>query len=107
MSLETGSGFTYPFPIMRIILILLVVVMGLVAAFAIQNPGIVTVQFFTATASTSILVVILVAFGAGVLVGFLPGIPTAYRRRKRIRELESALAKEQQKRPIPPSTDPT
>ncbi|HEY5765774.1 MAG TPA: LapA family protein [Candidatus Deferrimicrobiaceae bacterium] len=92
---------------MRAILILLVVVMGLVAAFAIQNPGIVTVQFFTLSASTSVLVIIVAAFGAGVLVGFLPGIPAAFRRRKRIRELESALAKEQQKQDSLPPTDPT
>ncbi len=92
---------------MRAILILLVVVMGLVAAFAIQNPGIVTVQFFTLSASTSVLVIIVAAFGAGVLVGFLPGIPAAFRRRKRIRELESALAKERQKQDSLPPTDPT
>ena len=92
---------------MRAILILLVVVMGLVAAFAIQNPGIVTVQFFTLSASTSVLVIIVAAFGAGVLVGFLPGIPAAFRRRKRIRELESALSKERQKQDSLPPTDPT
>jgi len=92
---------------MRSVLILLVVVMGLVAAFAIQNPGIVTVQFFTLSMSTSILVIIVAAFGAGILVGFLPGIPTAFGRRKRIRELESALAKEAQKSTPPPPTDPT
>lgn len=92
---------------MRSVLILLVVVMGLVAAFAIQNPGIVTVQFFTLSASTSILVIIVAAFGAGVLVGFLPGIPTALRRRKRIRELESALEKEKQKSSSPSPTEPS
>jgi len=97
---------------MRSVLILLVLVMGLVAAFAIQNPGIVTVQFFTVSASTSVLVIIVVAFGAGVLVGFLPGIPSAFRRRKQIRELESALAKEKQKPghlpdSSPPPADPS
>lgn len=92
---------------MRSVLILLIVVMGLVAAFAIQNPGIVTVQFFTVSASTSVLVIIIVAFGAGVIVGFLPGIPAAFRRRKRIRELEAALAKEQRKPGPPPPPDPS
>ena len=91
---------------MRSVLILLVLVMGLVAAFAIQNPGIVTVQFFTLSASTSVLVIIVVAFGAGVLVGFLPGIPTAFRRRKQIRELESALAMEKQKQSRLPESSP-
>lgn len=89
---------------MRMVLVLLVVVMGIVAAFAIQNPGIVTLQFFHLSASTSVLVVIIAAFGAGVLVGFLPGIPTAFRRKRRIRELESAIAAQQQKSSPPPPT---
>lgn len=89
---------------MRMVLVLLVVVMGIVAAFAIQNPGIVTLQFFHLSADTSILVVIIAAFGAGVLVGFLPGIPTAFRRKRRIRELESAIAAQQQKSSPPPPT---
>lgn len=92
---------------MRLVLILLVAVMALVAAFAIQNPGIVTVHFFNLSASTSVLVIIITSFGAGVLVGFLPGIPTSFRRRKRIRELESALAREQQKSGTPPPADPS
>ena len=89
---------------MRMVLVLLVVVMGIVAAFAIQNPGIVTLQFFHLSANTSVLVVIIVAFGAGVLVGFLPGIPTSFRRKRRIRELESALAAQQQKSSASPPT---
>lgn len=89
---------------MRLVLVLLVVVMGIVAAFAIQNPGIVTLQFFHLSANTSVLVVIIAAFGAGVLVGFLPGIPTGFRRKRRIRELESALAAQQQKSGASPPT---
>ena len=89
---------------MRMVLVLLVVVMGIVAAFAIQNPGIVTLQFFHLSANTSVLVVIIAAFGAGVMVGFLPGIPTAFRRKWRIRELESALAAQQQKSASSPPT---
>ena len=77
---------------MRIVLVILVLLMGIVAVFAIQNPGIVTINFFNYYAETSILVVIIVAFGAGVVVGFLPGIPSAFRRKRRIRELEADLA---------------
>ena len=50
---------------MRLVLIVLVVLMGVVAMFAIQNPGIITVKFFTLSGETSILVVIVTAFGAG------------------------------------------
>ena len=86
---------------MRLVLVLLVIVMGLFAAFAIQNPGYITVKFFTLSGITSLLVVIVVAFGAGLLAGFLPGIPSSIRRRRRIRELESELAG--LRKPQPPS----
>jgi uncharacterized integral membrane protein len=91
---------------MRVVLIVLVILMGVVAIFAIQNPGIVTVNFFNYYAQTSILVVIVVAFGAGVLVGFLPGIPAAFRRKRRIRELESDLAAHRRSEPPPPPVTP-
>jgi uncharacterized integral membrane protein len=87
---------------MRLVLIVLVILMGVFALFAIQNPGIVTVNFFNYYAETSVLVVIVAAFGAGIIVGFLPGIPTAFKRKRRIRELESALASARKEPPPPP-----
>ena len=91
---------------MRLVLIVLVVLMGVVAMFAIQNPGIITVKFFTLSGETSILVVIVTAFGAGVIVGFLPGIPASFRRKRRIRELESELAAQRKPQPPPPPVTP-
>jgi uncharacterized integral membrane protein len=91
---------------MRLVLVLLVIVMGLFAAFAIQNPGIITVKFFTLSGETSILVVIVTAFGAGVVVGFLPGIPASFRRKRRIRELESEMATLRKLQPPPPPVTP-
>ena len=91
---------------MRLVLVLLIIVMGLFAAFAIQNPGIVTVKFLTLSGDTSILVVIVAAFGAGVVVGFLPGIPASFRRKRRIRELESELAAHRKPQPPPPPVTP-
>lgn len=91
---------------MRLVLIVLVLLMGIVAIFAIQNPGIVTINFFNYYAETSILVVIIVAFGAGVIVGFLPGIPAAFRRNRRIRELESDLAAQRRSDLPPPPVTP-
>lgn len=91
---------------MRLVLVILVLLMGIVAVFAIQNPGIVTLNFFNYYAETSILVVIIVAFGVGVLVGFLPGIPSAFRRKRRIRELEADLAAHRRSEPPPPPVTP-
>ncbi|MBK5094850.1 MAG: LapA family protein [Deltaproteobacteria bacterium] len=87
---------------MRLVLIVLVILMGLFAMVAIQNPGIVTINFFNYFTETSILVVIVAAFGAGVIVGFLPGIPASFKRRRRIRELESDLAAQRKSEPPPP-----
>ena len=91
---------------MRLILIVLIVLLGVVAMFAIQNPGVVTVRFLNYYADTSILVVIVFAFGVGVLVGLLPGIPTAFRRKRRIRELEAELAAARKMQPPPPPVTP-
>lgn len=91
---------------MRLVLIIMVILMGLVSVFAIQNSDIVTVSFFNYSGSTSILVIIIISFGAGVLVGFLPGIPTGFKRKRRIRELESELAVLRKAQPPPPSTEP-
>jgi uncharacterized integral membrane protein len=88
------------------VLIVLVVLLGVVAMFAIQNPGIVTVRFLNYSGDTSILVVIVAAFGAGVLVGFLPGIPASIRRARRIRELESDLAGLRKSQPPSPPVTP-
>jgi uncharacterized integral membrane protein len=77
---------------MRAALLLIIVLLALVAAFAVQNPGILTVNFLHLSGSTSLLVVIVVAFGTGVIVGLLFGIPTSMRRGRRVRELEGELA---------------
>jgi uncharacterized membrane protein YciS (DUF1049 family) len=83
---------------MKLSMIVLIVLLALVAAFAVQNPGIITVRFLQFTGDTSLLVVIVAGFGAGVLGGWLAGLPGFFRRRteaaaaaRRIRELEAEV----------------
>jgi len=83
---------------MKLSMIMLIVLLALVAAFAVQNPGIITVRFMTMSGDTSLLVVIVAGFGAGVLGGWLAGLPGFFRRRseagaaaRRIRELEAEV----------------
>ena len=83
---------------MKLSMIVLIVLLALVAVFAVQNPGIITVRFLQYSGDTSLLVVIVAGFGAGVLGGWLAGLPGAFRRRseasvsaKRIRELEAEV----------------
>jgi uncharacterized membrane protein YciS (DUF1049 family) len=84
---------------MKFSMIVLIVLLALVATFAIQNPGIITVKFMQFQGDTSLLGVIVAGFGAGVLGGWLAGLPGSFRRRseasaaaKRIRELEAEAA---------------
>jgi uncharacterized membrane protein YciS (DUF1049 family) len=81
------------------VLIVLVALLAVVTAFAVQNPGIITVRFLHLSGSTSVLVGIVAAFTAGVLAGWLAGLPGYFRRRgettaahKRIQELEIETA---------------
>jgi uncharacterized integral membrane protein len=83
---------------MKAVLLVLVVLLALVAAFAVQNPGIIVVRFLTYSGYTSLLVVIVAAFAAGVVSGGLAGLPGFFRRRseagaaaRRIRELEAEV----------------
>ena len=83
---------------MKAVLIVLVVLLALVAAFAVQNPGIIVVRFLTFSGYTSLLVVIVAAFAAGVVSAGPAGLPGFFRRRseagaaaRRIRELEAEV----------------
>jgi uncharacterized integral membrane protein len=83
---------------MKAVLLVLVVLLALVAAFAMQNPGIIVVRFLTISGYTSLLVVIVAAFAAGVVSAGLAGLPGFFRRRseagaaaRRIRELEAEV----------------
>jgi len=83
---------------MKFSMIVLIVLLALVAAFGLQNPGEHTVRFLQLSWVTSMLGVIVAAFAAGVLGGWLAGLPGFFRRRseaaaaaRRIRELEAEV----------------
>ncbi len=83
-------------------MIIVVALLGVLAVFALQNPGIVEVRFFTLSGSTSIPVLIILAFGGGLLAGFLGGLPSSMRKGRRIRELERELDQAKGASPPPP-----
>jgi uncharacterized membrane protein YciS (DUF1049 family) len=97
---------------MKAVLLVLVVLLALVAAFAVQNPGIIVFRFLTYSGYTSLLVVIVAAFAAGVVSAGLAGLPGYFRRRseagaaaRRIRDLETEVAdlKRKSGMPAPPA----
>jgi uncharacterized integral membrane protein len=83
---------------MKASLLVLVVLLALVATFAVQNPGIIVVRFLTFSGYSSLLVVIVAAFAAGIVSAGLAGLPGFFRRRseagaaaRRIRDLEAEV----------------
>ena len=91
---------------MRTVLILIIFLLALVAAFAVQNPGVLAVRFLHLSGTTSLLIVVVAAFGAGVLAGLLCGIPAAMRRGRKVRELERELASLRKPSESPPPEKP-
>jgi uncharacterized membrane protein YciS (DUF1049 family) len=98
---------------MTAVLIVLVALLALVAAFAVQNPGVIVFRFLTFSGYTSLLVVVVAAFAAGVLGGWLAGLPGFFRRRaeaaaaaRRIRELEAEVGNLKGKPGGPPPPAP-
>ena len=84
---------------MKAVLLVLVVLLALVATFAVQNPGIIVVRFLTYSGYTSLLVVVVAALAAGMVSAGLAGLPGFFRRRseaaaaaRRIRDLEVEVA---------------
>jgi uncharacterized integral membrane protein len=83
---------------MKAALLVLVVLLALVATFAVQNPGVIVVRFLTYSGTTSLLVVVVAALAAGMVSAGLAGLPRYFRRRsearvaaRRIRELEAEV----------------
>jgi uncharacterized integral membrane protein len=83
---------------MKTALFILVVLLALVATFAVQNPGVIVVRFLTYSGTTSLLVVVVAALAAGMVSVGLAGLPRYFRRRsearaaaRRIRELEAEV----------------
>jgi uncharacterized integral membrane protein len=84
---------------MKAALLVLVVLLALVATFAVQNPGVIVVRFLTYSGTTSLLVVVVAALAAGMVSAELAGLPRFFHRRsearaaaRRIRELEAEVA---------------
>ncbi|HWS16095.1 MAG TPA: lipopolysaccharide assembly protein LapA domain-containing protein [Candidatus Methylomirabilis sp.] len=83
---------------MKTALFILVVLLAVVAVFAVQNPGTIVVRFLTVSVGTSLVVVVALSLVAGVLAGGLARLPAFFRRRaeataaaRRIRELEAEV----------------
>jgi uncharacterized integral membrane protein len=73
------------------ILVFVGVTLAIVAIFALQNPAVVTLRFLNLSTEASVLVVVLLAFAAGVFAGILALLPSSIRKSGRLRKAASEL----------------
>lgn len=87
-------------------LILSLILAIVVAVFAIQNAGPVTLRFAIWSVETSLVVVILVAAAAGAAMASLVGLPGWIRDRRRLRAQARELEALRAASPLPPDSAP-
>lgn len=76
---------------MQWLLIVLGIILAVVGVFALQNPAVVTLHFLNLSTEASVLVVILLAYAAGVFSGVLALLPSSMRKSRRLRKASSEL----------------
>ena len=96
---------------MRIYMILALVIAILSAIFAIQNATPVTVNIYGFSAESSLAVVLMVTFTAGVVTSLLVSIPAVYirerkKRRRQVGKVAGKSSEESSETQSQPSTDP-
>jgi putative membrane protein len=72
---------------MTLVLFTIVVLAVLSVVFAVQNSAVITVSFLAWEVDASLALVLMITLIAGVLIGYLSGLPSAWRRGSETRKL--------------------
>ena len=78
----------------------------LVAIFAIQNATMVEISFLGWTLQASLAIVVLVTLGVGILIGYLAGLPSTFRKDKELRQHQKKVAELESVIPVEPESVP-
>ena len=91
---------------MQIFLIISLLIAALATIFAVQNADVITITFLFWEFQGSLALVLLVALAAGALTSFFASLPSLIRKKltvnnqkKKIKDLEAQLTKQEQKLP--------
>lgn len=68
------------------LLILAIVLAVLVAIFALQNSAVIMVTFLAWHWEASLALVLILVLGAGILIGYLAGLPSAWKSKSEVRQ---------------------
>ena len=70
------------------VLIVAIVLAAISAVFALQNSEVVAVSFLGWHWQASLALVLILTLGSGMVIGFLAGLPSKFRLKGRVRDLE-------------------
>lgn len=79
---------------MRFTVIAALVIIVLVAFFAMQNSQFVQISFLMWTFEGPLVIVLLITFAAGILSGWLTAIPSTMKKSRQVAELKRELKKQ-------------
>jgi len=67
-------------------LILAIALAAVVAIFALQNSAVIMVSFLAWHWEASLALILILVLGAGILVGYLAGLPSAWKSKSELRQ---------------------
>ncbi len=88
------------------VLVFAIALAALAAVFAIQNADVITISFFGWAWDASLALVLILTLGAGVLIGYLSGLPSTWRRQTLIRQQRRQLEELERDLPLDPAGPP-
>jgi len=74
------------------VLILAIALAAVVAVFAIQNSSVIMVSFLAWHWEASLALILILVLGAGILVGYLAGLPSAWKNKSALRQQSREIA---------------
>lgn len=81
-------------------LILAIALAAVVAIFALQNSAVIMVSFLAWHWEASLALILILVLGAGILVGYLAGLPSAWKSKSELRQQRREISDLEKEAPI-------
>lgn len=91
---------------MTLTLITIIILALVSVVFAVQNSGVITVSFLVWQVDASLALILMITLVVGVLIGYLAGLPSVWKRSSETRQLRRQVQDLQQSAVVREPTDP-
>ena len=91
---------------MTFALFTIIVLAVVCVVFAVQNSAVITVSFLAWEANASLALILMITLGAGILIGYLAGLPSVWKRGSETRQLRRQVQDLQEATPVRETLEP-